>query len=393
MKKWKNTGSAQLCLRIRSKNAPSASQCSASGLWCPWSPLRQNYLGGRLHVPHPAGPGLAGVHEEGHVGERVPVVRVGPPLEYLGDEQVDLVLRLGHPLTHDGQYLADAESTDGAVWMPDKVGDLISLNFYIIKIDIFNDVTKDIILREAILFLLMLACWKETLDIASWVIHTITIVETDYRTSSLKVGGDIDSWVSQLFYNSTPLSCLITTKYSKIIRNERHRLGEGCGAPSCFAWQTKQAVSFLFQVDVRCEMSALANNMMADPISDSLTTEVRIDRIAVNRLTIGRNPARHDSVYHSAVCANDQQLFRIFVQSIYIILYIILLYIVRYNLHKLRSWSVSRDKNCGTFLLLWRDAASITADCPDAVTRVENDRRSPKDWLCIYFTNTSVRLN
>ena len=45
--------------------------------------------------------------------------------------------------------------------------------------DIFNDVTKDIILRKAILFLLTLACWKETLDIASWVIHTVIVVETD----------------------------------------------------------------------------------------------------------------------------------------------------------------------------------------------------------------------
>ena len=42
-------------------------------------------------------------------------------------------------------------------------------------------------LRKAIVFLLTLACWKETLDIASWVIHTVMVVETDYRTySSLK---------------------------------------------------------------------------------------------------------------------------------------------------------------------------------------------------------------
>ena len=51
---------------------------------------------------------------------------------------------------------------------------------------LFNDVTKDIILRKEILFLLMLACWKETLDIANWVTYTVIVVETDYRTSSLK---------------------------------------------------------------------------------------------------------------------------------------------------------------------------------------------------------------
>ena len=53
----------------------------------------------------------------------------------------------------------------------------------------FNGVTKDIILRKAILFLLMLACWKETLDIAIWVIYTVIVVETDYRASSLKSRG------------------------------------------------------------------------------------------------------------------------------------------------------------------------------------------------------------
>ena len=64
------------------------------------------------------------------------------------------------------------------------------------------------ILRKAILFLLTLACWKETLDMASWVIYTVIVVETDYRTSSLKVRGDIDSWVSQLFYTFTALHLL-----------------------------------------------------------------------------------------------------------------------------------------------------------------------------------------
>ena len=39
------------------------------------------------------------------------------------------------------------------------------------------------------MFLLMLACWKEILDIASWVIYTVIVVETDYRTSSLKSRG------------------------------------------------------------------------------------------------------------------------------------------------------------------------------------------------------------
>ena len=43
--------------------------------------------------------------------------------------------------------------------------------------------------RKAILFLLTLACWKETLDIANWVIYTVIVVETDYRTSSLKSRG------------------------------------------------------------------------------------------------------------------------------------------------------------------------------------------------------------
>ena len=55
-----------------------------------------------------------------------------------------------------------------------------------IKNEFFNDVTKDIILRKAILFLLTLACWKETLDIAIWVIYTVIVVETDYGNSSLK---------------------------------------------------------------------------------------------------------------------------------------------------------------------------------------------------------------
>ena len=36
------------------------------------------------------------------------------------------------------------------------------------------------------MFLLMLAHWKETLDVASWIIYTVIVVETDYRTSSLK---------------------------------------------------------------------------------------------------------------------------------------------------------------------------------------------------------------
>ena len=59
---------------------------------------------------------------------------------------------------------------------------------------------------KKILFLLMLACWKETLYIASWVIYTVIVVETDYRTSSLKSRGSYRQ-LSQLFYNSTPLSC------------------------------------------------------------------------------------------------------------------------------------------------------------------------------------------
>ena len=54
---------------------------------------------------------------------------------------------------------------------------------------LFNDVTKDSILRKAILFLLTLACSKETLDIASWVIYRVIAVETDYRTCSLKSRG------------------------------------------------------------------------------------------------------------------------------------------------------------------------------------------------------------
>ena len=39
------------------------------------------------------------------------------------------------------------------------------------------------------MFLLTLACRKETLDIASWVIYTAIVVEIDYRTSSLKSRG------------------------------------------------------------------------------------------------------------------------------------------------------------------------------------------------------------
>ena len=39
------------------------------------------------------------------------------------------------------------------------------------------------------MFLLTLACWKETLDIASWVFNTVIVVETYYRTSSLKSKG------------------------------------------------------------------------------------------------------------------------------------------------------------------------------------------------------------
>ena len=38
---------------------------------------------------------------------------------------------------------------------------------------------RDITLGKAILVLLMLAHWKETLDIASWVFDTVTVVETD----------------------------------------------------------------------------------------------------------------------------------------------------------------------------------------------------------------------
>ena len=53
------------------------------------------------------------------------------------------------------------------------------------SVNIFNDVTKDIILRKAILLLLT----QETLDIASCVIYTVVVVETDYRTSSLKSRG------------------------------------------------------------------------------------------------------------------------------------------------------------------------------------------------------------
>ena len=42
-------------------------------------------------------------------------------------------------------------------------------------------------LRKAILFLSSnAACWKETLDIASWLIYTVIVLGTDYRTSSLK---------------------------------------------------------------------------------------------------------------------------------------------------------------------------------------------------------------
>ena len=40
--------------------------------------------------------------------------------------------------------------------------------------------------RKAVLVFLTLACWKETLDLASWIIYTVIVVETDYRTSSLK---------------------------------------------------------------------------------------------------------------------------------------------------------------------------------------------------------------
>ena len=47
--------------------------------------------------------------------------------------------------------------------------------------DFFNDVSRDSILRKAILFLLALGRWKETLDKASCVIYTDIVVETDYR--------------------------------------------------------------------------------------------------------------------------------------------------------------------------------------------------------------------
>ena len=49
---------------------------------------------------------------------------------------------------------------------------------------------------------------------------TAIVVETDYRTSSLKSRGRYRQLSqSAVLYNSTPLSCWITTKYSKIIRN------------------------------------------------------------------------------------------------------------------------------------------------------------------------------
>ena len=69
-----------------------------------------------------------------------------------------------------------------------KVNKLLALNLSIKGF--FNDVFKrQRKQRKAILFLLRLACWKETLDIASWVIYTVIVVRTDYRTSSLKSRG------------------------------------------------------------------------------------------------------------------------------------------------------------------------------------------------------------
>ena len=84
---------------------------------------------------------------------------------------------------------------------------------------------RDITLGKSFLVLLTLACLKETLDIASSVIYTVIVVETDYRTCSLKSRGRYRQ-LSQ----STVLHLLavgISTKYIKIIRNERHQLGEG----------------------------------------------------------------------------------------------------------------------------------------------------------------------
>ena len=58
-------------------------------------------------------------------------------------------------------------------------------------------------------------------------------------------GTDIDSWVSQLFYTSSPpLSCWIAAKYSKIIRNESHRLGEGWCTPS-WSWGMMHTILFV----------------------------------------------------------------------------------------------------------------------------------------------------
>ena len=45
---------------------------------------------------------------------------------------------------------------------------------------------RDITLGKAILFLLTLAYWKETLETASWVTYTIIIEETDYRVKLSK---------------------------------------------------------------------------------------------------------------------------------------------------------------------------------------------------------------
>ena len=45
---------------------------------------------------------------------------------------------------------------------------------------------RDITLGKAILFLLMLAYWNETLETASWVTYTAIIEETDYRVKLSK---------------------------------------------------------------------------------------------------------------------------------------------------------------------------------------------------------------
>ena len=65
------------------------------------------YPGGGLDISHPTGPGLARVHDEGHVGQAVAVVGVSASLQNLQDEVVDIVLGLRDPLSHDSQDLGD----------------------------------------------------------------------------------------------------------------------------------------------------------------------------------------------------------------------------------------------------------------------------------------------